>query len=125
MVVLLRLLRVWDLWQPRRQARTFAEGQQTGVAEAGVAVFWILGLIGFAGVLALRRRRPALLVLLAPAVVVCVSTAIGYGVPRLRDSFDVALPVLAAAGVLAIAQRATERWHTPNRVAAGSRQPAL
>ncbi len=124
-VVLLRLLRVWDLWQPRRQARTFAEGQQIGVAEAGVAVFWILGLIGIAGVLALRRRRPALLVLLAPAVVVCVSTALGYGVPRLRDSFDVALPVLAAAGALAIRQRAAERRRTPNRFAAGSQQPAL
>jgi 4-amino-4-deoxy-L-arabinose transferase-like glycosyltransferase len=123
-VVLLRELRVWDLWQPRRQARTFAEGQQIGVAEAGVAVFWILGVIGIAGVLALRRHRPALLVLLAPAPVVCVSTAIGYGVPRLRDSFDVALPVLAAAGALAVRHSLAELRRAPKRFAAGSQQPA-
>jgi hypothetical protein len=124
-VVLLRELRVWDLWQPRRQARTFAEGQQIDVAEAGVAAFWLFAVIGIAGVLALRRRPPALLILLAPAVVVFVTTAIGYGVPRLRDSFDVALPVLAAAGVLALYERLAERRRTPRRFAARSRQPAL
>ncbi|MFZ1993580.1 MAG: glycosyltransferase family 39 protein, partial [Solirubrobacteraceae bacterium] len=57
-VILLRELRVWDLWQPRRQARTFAEGQQIGVAQAGVAAFWLFALVGIAGVLALRRRSP-------------------------------------------------------------------
>lgn len=124
-VILIRELRVWDLWQPRRQARTFAEGQQTDVAEAGVAAFWLFAVIAIPGILALRRRPPALLILLSPALVVCVTTAIGYGVPRLRDAFDIALPVLTAAGVLAITQRlATRRW-TPRRVAAGSRQPAL
>jgi 4-amino-4-deoxy-L-arabinose transferase-like glycosyltransferase len=124
-VVALRELRVWDLWQPRRQARTFAEGQQIDVAQAGVAAFWLFALIGIAGVLALRRRSPALLILLAPAVVVCLTTAIGYGVPRLRDSFDVALPVLAAAGVLALSERLAARRRAPRRVLARSRQPAL
>lgn len=124
-VILLRELRVWDLWQPRRQARTFAEGQQIDVAQAGVAAFWLFALVGIGGVLALRRRSPALLILLAPAVVVCLTTAIGYGVPRLRDSFDIALPVLAAAGALALGRRLAERRRAPHRVLAGSRQPAL
>ncbi len=124
-VILLRELRVWDLWQPRRQARTFAEGQQIDVAEAGVAAFWLFALVGMAGALALRRRSPALLILLAPAVVVCLTTAIGYGVPRLRDAFDIALPVLAAAGVLALTRRLAERWRAPRRFLAGPRQPAL
>lgn len=124
-VILLRELRVWDLWQPRRQARTFAEGQQIDVAEAGVAVFWLLALAGIAGVVALRRRSPALLILLAPAVVVCLTTAIGYGVPRLRDSFDIALSVLAGAGVLALHERLAARRRAPRRVLARSRQPAL
>ena len=124
-VILIRELRVWDLWQPRRQARTFAEGQQTDVAQAGVAAFWLFALIAVVGIIALRRRPGALLILLSPAAVVCVTTAIGYGVPRLRDAFDIALPVLTAAGALAITQRlATRRW-APRRVAAGSRQPAL
>jgi 4-amino-4-deoxy-L-arabinose transferase-like glycosyltransferase len=124
-VILIRELRVWDLWQPRRQARTFAEGQQTDVAQAGVAAFWLFAVIAVIGIFALRRRPPALLILLSPALVVCVTTAIGYGVPRLRDSFDVALPVLAAAGGVAITQRLADRRWAPRRVAAGSRQPAL
>ncbi|HEY3728099.1 MAG TPA: glycosyltransferase family 39 protein [Solirubrobacteraceae bacterium] len=125
-VLAIRLARTWDLWQPRRQARTFAEGQQIGVAEAGVVVFWVFALVGIAGVVALwRRRRSALLVLLAPAVVVCVATVIGYGVPRLRDSFDVALPVLVAAGALAVGQRLATSRRVPKRFAAGSRQPAV
>lgn len=124
-VILIRELRVWDLWQPRRQARTFAEGQQTDVAQAGVAAFWLFAVIAVAGVLALRRRPPALLILLSPAVVVGVATAIGYGVPRLRDAFDVALPVLTAAGVLSVSQLLADRRWTTRRLAAGSRQPAL
>jgi len=124
-VIALRELRVWDLWQPRRQARTFAEGQQIDVAEAGVAAFWLLALVAIPGVLALRRRPPALLILLAPAAVVCLTTAIGYGVPRLRDSFDIALPVLAAAGVLALSERLAARRRAPRRVLAGSRQPVV
>jgi CHASE2 domain-containing sensor protein len=120
------LLRTWDLWQPRRQARTFAEGEQTGVAQAGVAVFWVFALVAIAGVVALwRRRRSVLLVLLAPAVVVCVATVLGYGVPRLRDSFDVALPVLVAAGALSAQERLLASRRTPDRLPARSRQPAV
>jgi hypothetical protein len=125
-VIAIRLLRTWDLWQPRRQARTFAEGEQTGVAQAGVAVFWVFALVAIAGVVALwRRRRSVLLVLLAPAVVVCVATVLGYGVPRLRDSFDVALPVLVAAGALSAQERLLASRRTPDRLPARSRQPAV
>jgi hypothetical protein len=54
-----------------------------------------------------------------------VATVIGYGVPRLRDSFDVALPVLVAAGALAVGQRLATSRRVPKRFAAGSRQPAV
>lgn len=124
-VVLLRELRVWDLWQPRRQARTFAEGQWIPMAEAGVAAFWLLSFVALAGLPGLRRRGAPLRILLAPALVVAVSTAIGYGVPRLRDSFDVALPVLAAAGALAVAERVRQRRRAVEPLPAGERQPAL
>lgn len=125
-VMAVRLLRVFDLWQPRRQARDFAEGQQIGVAEAGVAVFYVLILAAIPGFLALRRRRrPVRLVLLAPAVVVCISTAVGYGVPRLRDSFDIALLVLAAAGIEAVAEWVALRRRAPRTFPAAPEQPAL
>jgi 4-amino-4-deoxy-L-arabinose transferase-like glycosyltransferase len=128
LVIAVRLLRVWDLWQPRRQARTFAEGRLIGVEEAGVVVYYLLMAIGIAGVLALRRRNGSLLlVLLAPAVVVCVATAVGYGVPRLRDSFEISLVVLSAAGILAIGERLAARRRAPGPrfPAAASERPAL
>jgi 4-amino-4-deoxy-L-arabinose transferase-like glycosyltransferase len=110
LVVAVRELRVWDLWQPLRQARNFAEGRLTGVEIAGVVAYYALMLLAISGMLALRRRNlTALLVLLAPALVVCVSTAVGYGVPRLRHTFEISLVVLAAAGALELRARLPER----------------
>lgn len=105
-VVAVRVARVWDLWQPRRQLM-FAEGRERRTEKAGVAVYF-----GFLGLGALglwhlwRRRRPrvpgALLVLLAPGVVVVVAAITGYGVPRLRHLFEPGIVLLAATGVLAL-----------------------
>ena len=94
-----RLLRVWDLWQPRRQVM-FAEGRQRRVEQAGVAVYFAFLVLGALGAVALHRRGVTLLVLLAPAVAVCVAAVLGYGVPRLRHAFEIPLLVLAAAGIL-------------------------
>jgi hypothetical protein len=98
-VAAIRLLRVWDLWQPRRQV-IFAEGRQTRVEQAGIATYFVLAVLGVAGALALRRRREPLLILLAPALAVSVSAVVGYGIPRLRHTFEPALLVLAAAGLV-------------------------
>ena len=103
-VMATRLLRVWDLWQPRRQVM-FAEGRQRRVTQAGVAVYFVLVALAIGGVLELRRRGRPLLVLLAPAVAVCIAAVIGYGVPRLRHSSEIALMVLAAAVVVAVWDR--------------------
>jgi 4-amino-4-deoxy-L-arabinose transferase-like glycosyltransferase len=116
LVVVMRELRVWDLWQPRRQAKVFSEGVQIDVAQIGVAAYYVLMLLAIPGLLLLRRRaRPLLLVLLSPAVVVIVSTAIGYGVPRLRHSFEIPLTVLAAAGIVSIQERLALRRRASDR----------
>ncbi len=98
LVAAVRLARVWDLWQPRRQARNFAEGDQIGVEEAGVAVFYVLAALAVLGIVALRGAG-SLGILLSPALVVSLAAVIGYGVPRLRHTFEIALVVLAAAGI--------------------------
>jgi 4-amino-4-deoxy-L-arabinose transferase-like glycosyltransferase len=104
-VLAVRLLRVWDLWQPRRQARVFAEGRLVGVEEAGVAAFYVLSLLGLVGARALwRGRRGVLGVLLSPALLVSLSALAGYGIPRLRHTFEIALVVLAAVGALTVAE---------------------
>jgi 4-amino-4-deoxy-L-arabinose transferase-like glycosyltransferase len=127
LVIAMRELRVWDLWQPLRQARNFAEGRLRGVEEAGVLVYYGLMLLAIPGLLAMRRRGDSvLLVLLVPALVVCLSTAIGYGVPRLRHTFEISLVVLAAAGVIAVQERlAARRRSAPQRSLATSETHAV
>jgi 4-amino-4-deoxy-L-arabinose transferase-like glycosyltransferase len=107
-VAAVRFLRVWDLWQPRRQVM-FAEGRQRRVEQAGVIVYFAFLVLGAVGAVALHRRGETLLVLLAPAVAVSVAAVLGYGVPRLRHAFEIPLLVLAAAGILRLvdARRAT------------------
>ncbi len=76
----------------------FDEGRQQRVSQAGVGVLLPpRARSRVAGALALRRRGRPLLVLLAPAVAVCVAALVGYGVPRLRHGFEIPLMVLAAA----------------------------
>lgn len=121
LVMAVRFARVWDLWQPRRQARDFAEGRLVGVEEAGVLVYYVLIGLAIPGLYALRRRRDSvLLVLLAPAVVVSVSAVLGYGIPRLRHAFEISLLVLAAAGLVAVQERlgARRRTRDPRRLPA-------
>jgi 4-amino-4-deoxy-L-arabinose transferase-like glycosyltransferase len=106
-VIAVRVARVWDLWQPRRQVM-FAEGRQRRVEQAGVVVYFGFLVLGALGLWALRRRPRvpgALLVLLVPAGVVVLSAITGYGVPRLRHLFEPGLVVLAAAGLLALLER--------------------
>jgi hypothetical protein len=107
-VLLVRLARVWDLWQPRRQV-LLDEGRQLRMSQAGVAFFYLFAALGVAGALALRRRGRPLLVLLSPAVAVCVAALVGYGIPRLRHGFEIPLLVLAAAGIAAVWDRLRER----------------
>ena len=90
-VAAVRWLRVWDLYQPRRQVM-FAEGRQRRVEQAGVVAYGLLALLALGGVAVLwrARRRDALLVLLAPAVVVSVACGgrlrRAAAAPRLRDA---------------------------------------
>ena len=112
LVLLVRLARVWDLWQPRRQV-LLDEGRQLRMSQAGVAFFYLLAALGIAGALALRRRGQPLLILLAPAVAICVAALVGYGIPRLRHGFEIPLMVLAAAGIAAVWDRLRARQGAP------------
>lgn len=100
-----RLLRIWDLWQPRR-AVLFAEGRHVRMQQAATATYYVLVLLALAGVAALwRTRRAEVLVLLSAVAVVCATAVTGYGITRLRHAVEVPLVVLAAVGVLALWDR--------------------
>ncbi len=121
-VVPVRLLRTWDLYQTRRQAR-FAEGRALRVTQAGVAVYFVLLALAVWGVVLLRRRRAPLLILLAPFVVVCVSSAAGFGLPRFRQAAEISIVVLAAvavSGLLARRSQARTSNGAANKIMSGS-----
>jgi 4-amino-4-deoxy-L-arabinose transferase-like glycosyltransferase len=111
LVVPVRVLRTWDLWQPGRQLES-AEGRARWAEKAGVVLYFLLLPLSIAGFALLRRRpgeRATFWILLAPAVLVTVSSAIGYGVPRFRHAFEISLVVTAAVALVAVADRVKER----------------
>ena len=108
-LVPVRVLRTWDLWQPRRQLG-FAEGRAKWAEGAGVVAYYLLVPFAIGGALLLwRRRRDLALILLAPAVLVTLSSAVGYGNPRFRHAFEISFVVLAAMAIVALAERRAAR----------------
>jgi 4-amino-4-deoxy-L-arabinose transferase-like glycosyltransferase len=104
-VLLVRLLRTWDFWQPRRQTQ-FAESRARWADEAGVAAYYVLLPLAVAGAVLLRRRRsPAFWILLAPVALVTLSTLLGWGLPRFRHAAEPSTVVLAAFAVTAAIHR--------------------
>ena len=126
-VIPVRVLRTWELWQPLEQVQ-FAEGRYRPLVRVGVVWYFALLPLAGLGVLALRGRRE-LWLLLAPAATVVVTSAVGYGVPRLRHAAEIPLVVLAAVGIERLQARLSsaraikrpERART-GRVTAGSSQ---
>jgi hypothetical protein len=83
----------------------FAEGRWVRADQAGVAVYYLLMPLAIAGGFLLRRRRPDLLVLLAPVALVVVLSLIGYGIPRFRAPAEVTIVVLAALAISRLLER--------------------
>jgi 4-amino-4-deoxy-L-arabinose transferase-like glycosyltransferase len=93
-VIPVRLLRTWDLWQPDRQV-DLAEGRDPTMERLGAAVYFLLLPLAVAGAIALRRRGGPLWVLLTPVALVTIVSVTAYGYTRFRHPADLALVVLA------------------------------
>jgi hypothetical protein len=120
-VVPVRVFRTWDLWQPRRQLDS-AEGRAKWMETAGVvAYFLLLPLVAIGVVRLWRRHRFGAAILLAPALLVTFSSAIGYGNPRFRHAFEISIVVLAALAVVSAAERRRRRTERPAGDAAAAR----
>jgi 4-amino-4-deoxy-L-arabinose transferase-like glycosyltransferase len=104
LVAPVRVLRTWDLWQPRRQA-DFAEGRNRPVQRIGTAIYFPLLCLAIYGLVVLRGRGAPLVVLVAPALAATISSALGYGVPRFRHAAELAIVVAAAVALEQIAAR--------------------
>jgi 4-amino-4-deoxy-L-arabinose transferase-like glycosyltransferase len=118
-VIPVRVLRTFSLYQPRRQV-LFAEGRWIRGEQLAIASFFLLALLAIVGA---RTLRDSLFVLLAPLVVVLITVVIGYGHPRLRHVFEPSLMLMGAAGILqlrALTGGARARARSRARVASAS-----
>ena len=103
-VVLARIGRLWDLYQPIQEAHIEShEGRPVPASLAGLAVYYLMIPLGIAGVLIFRRHRIRQWFLLVPAGVLTVVSALVYGLIRFRDPFEVCLAVLAAPPIVLLA----------------------
>jgi 4-amino-4-deoxy-L-arabinose transferase-like glycosyltransferase len=103
-VIPVRLLRSFDLYQPFLQAK-FSEARQRGMEVAGVIVYWLLAPFAVYGAVLLRRRGQPLWPLAAPLVVVVIVSVLGYGIPRFRQPLDLVIAVLAAVAAEQLVSR--------------------
>jgi hypothetical protein len=102
-VVLARLGRGWNLYRPTQMTMLdVIEGRPKWVNQLGLVSFYVLALLAVVGGVALRRRRVSLWPVLSLVVVSSVSLASAFGNTRYRASSEVALAVLAAAGIDAL-----------------------
>lgn len=100
-VVAVRVLRTWGIWEPTRSA---AEGRHRGVQQAG-NVAWLAVLLpaGAAGavVLARRGRWEDLWIVGAPVLVATTVSALGFGMLRFRHGMELSAAILLGVAVSA------------------------
>ncbi len=76
------------------------EGRPVPASRAGLFAYYALLPAAVIGIVAMRRRRVTLWPLLVPALVVTLSSMVGFGQVRFRAEFEVSLVVLAATGLV-------------------------
>jgi hypothetical protein len=100
LVVPARVGRTWSAYRPFQMAKIAdAEGRPRWISLTGWGVYWVLMGFAVAGVVTLRRKRVALIPLLAPAVIVTLVSAVFYGLVRFRAPAEVSIVVLAAVAL--------------------------
>ncbi|MEA2438365.1 MAG: hypothetical protein QOF65_2921 [Thermoleophilaceae bacterium] len=106
-VVGVRVLRVWDLWDPRDAARLEASiaDRDIRAQQAAMASLYLLAPFAVFGAIVLRRRGEPLRILLIPIVFVVLVGALSYGSTRFRVAAEPSIVVLASVGLAAAWQR--------------------
>jgi 4-amino-4-deoxy-L-arabinose transferase-like glycosyltransferase len=109
LVIPVRVLRTWELWDTRDQALNEVRISERNLRfqQAGVVVLFALMAAAVAGALILRRRSEPLVLLLAPVVLVTLTSALTYGTSRFRAAADVSLVVLASVALARLGRRDT------------------
>ncbi len=106
--VLARVGRTWSAFRPLDMVQlNSGEDREPWVTRLGLIVYYPTLAFAIAGAVALwfRRRRAVLWVLLVPLLVVTINTVVTYGQTRFRAGAEPALALLAAVGIVAVADR--------------------
>jgi hypothetical protein len=108
-VALARIGRTWSAYPlgPRAKVRynAFVGGYREWAQWAAMLGGWLAMALAVVGFVRLRRDGARLAPLVAPLVLVTVTSAPFYGDPRFRVAADVSLVLLAAAGLAALRRR--------------------
>jgi hypothetical protein len=114
-VAAVRVLRTWRLWQPLREGE-LSEGENADVAKGAALAFLLLLLpLGVLGAWRAGLPGVARAALAGPALMVSVTSAIGWGAPRFLRPAELAL--LVCAGAWLARRRA---WYVAPGSAAGA-----
>jgi 4-amino-4-deoxy-L-arabinose transferase-like glycosyltransferase len=102
-VVGVRVLRVWDLWDPSDASHLEASiaDRHIRAQQAAMLSLYLLVPFAIAGAVVLRRRGESLRILLIPIVFVTLVAALSYGSTRFRVAAEPAIVVLASVGLAA------------------------
>jgi 4-amino-4-deoxy-L-arabinose transferase-like glycosyltransferase len=104
LVMAVRILRTWDLYQPWL-GTSFNEGRTVTVSRIGLISFWLLLALAIPGAVVLYRRHAPLRVLLAPVLLVSLASALGSGTTRYRHAAEISVVILAAVALSAALDR--------------------
>jgi 4-amino-4-deoxy-L-arabinose transferase-like glycosyltransferase len=103
-VMAARVGRTWSLYRPAQMAEiSRSEGRPYWVSYSGLAAYALLVVLSGFGLVALRRRRVALIPLVGPLVMVTVNAMVFYGLVRFRIGAEPSLVLLAAVGACSLA----------------------
>jgi 4-amino-4-deoxy-L-arabinose transferase-like glycosyltransferase len=104
-VAVARLGRAWSFFQP---FQTNA-GRSPGWQNAGVVIYWLLLPLAAFGLLTLYRRRAPTWTILAPILMVAITTIVFYGFLRFRQPAEISIVVLAGVAIDALWSRREAR----------------
>lgn len=121
-VVLARVGRIWEAFRPVQnvELNEFFEQRGRRASWAVLVGYYVMMPFAVAGLVLLRRRRVAIYPMLAVALAVTITVAIGFPVTRYRASFDAITPVLAAVSLDALWTTWRARRNAPGADASGA-----